>query len=653
MNRILILIFCVLAISCEKKSDAKETNIKIESFQSIIDSIYQSNPESIGLMVHIESPKNGVSWSGSTGYSDKENKAELSSDQPALIASSIKTYISATILKLQEQKKLSIENNVSEYLTQKTNDLFKSDGYNFDNIKIKNLLSHTSGIEDYANEEYLNWIDKNQKHRWSRDEQLQLAIKVGNPLGKPQERFNYADANYLLCTEIIEQITEKPFYEAIRELLGYEKLGLINTWFPTLENKSKNTKELVHQYWSEKNWDSYNHDISWDLYGGGGIATTTKELAKFSYNLFNGYIIKDRDVLNLLSTEIKTLDNKENKYGLGLSLGQVKGFKSYGHGGFWGTVVLYFPKLDASISVFVLERDKRKLRKDILQALVTELSSQLFPLEKNSITKNYELYKAKNSKATLVLYPGGGSTAKDTKAEFDIITSARANNISVIMMNFNRHLWIDESTTKQLVTELENVFTENEINTKNTFIGGMSIGGNVALTLSSYLHQKKSKIEPKGVFIVDSPIDLFALYESSLKDVANPNFDEERLAEPKWIINYFEEEFGKDSLLINIQKVSPFTNKNKYTSVPNLKNSKVRFYTEPDSLWWKENRQTDFESTNAYTIQQIASDLKSKNWNQLELIETEGKGYRSNGERHPHSWTIVDLNELINWINNE
>ena len=166
-------------------------------------------------------------------------------------------------------------------------------------------------------------------------------------------------------------------------------------------------------------------------------------------------------------------------------------------------------------------------------------------------------------------------------------------------------------------------------------------------------HGRGETNQPKGVFIVDSPIDLFALYESSLKDVASPNFDEERLAEPKWIINYFEEEFGKDSLLINIQKVSPFTNKNKYTSVPNLKNSKVRFYTEPDSLWWKENRQTDFESTNAYTIQQIASDLKSKNSNQLELIETEGKGYRSNGERHPHSWSIVDLNELINRINNE
>jgi hypothetical protein len=312
--------------------------------------------------------------------------------------------------------------------------------------------------------------------------------------------------------------------------------------------------------------------------------------------------------------------------------------------------VLYFPKLHTSISVFVLERDvKNKVIKQTIESLVTEISNDSF-LEESIIEENYQLYKAKDSKATLVLFPGGGSTAKETKEEFDIITAATANNISVLFMNFNGGLWIDNETTKDLANDLESAFTDNKVNTKNTFIGGMSIGGNVALTLSNYLNQQKSNIITKGVFIVDSPIDLYALYESSIKDILNPNFDEERLAEPKWIVNYFEKEFSKDSLLINIQEVSPFIGKNKNTSVPNLKNSKVRFYIEPDSLWYKEIRLTDFESTNAYAIQQIARDLKTKNWNQLELIETQGKGYRANGERNPHSWSIVNVDELIEWI---
>ncbi|NRA93082.1 MAG: beta-lactamase family protein [Psychroserpens sp.] len=661
LNRIIILVFCILVASCKTETKPSEQSIKIEieEFQSIIDSIYKANPQSIGIIAHIESPKNRISWSGSAGYSNKDTQTELLPDEPALIASSIKTYVSATILRLQEEGKLDIENPIENHLSRKTITLFEDDGYKLEEIKIKHLLSHTSGIDDYVNEDYFELIKNNPKYRWTRDEQLKLSVNVGSPLGQPQEVFKYADVNYLLATEIIEQKTQKPFYTAMRELLKYDELGLINTWFPTLEEKPANTKKLVHQYWNEKewgerkmnfDWDSYNHDISWDLYGGGGIATNMKELAQFSYDLFNGKIIKDKAVLNLIKTDVTTTDGIPKTYRVGVADTTIKGLQSLGHGGFWGTIVFYIPQLDASISVCVLERNgKMKIIESLLNTITTELTSQIQPSE-HIVQEQYELYKVQDSKATLVLFPGGASTANETKEEFDIMTTALANQVSVLFMNFNHHLWIDETATKRLNEQLNTIFNENDLKTDDIYIGGISVGGNVALTLSNHLHQNNTNIVPKGTFIVDSPIDLYALYESSLKDIANPNFDKERLAEPKWIINYFEEEFAKDSLLQNIQKVSPFTLENKFSSIPNLKSSKLRFYIEPDSLWWKENRQTDFESTNAYTIQQIAKDLKAKNWNQFELIETENKGYRANGNRHPHSWSIVDKRKLMEWI---
>ncbi len=367
------LAFLILG-SCGVSKRTQSIEFKPTEYQSIIDSIYQSNPKMVGIMVHIESAKKGISWSGSAGYADAKNKIDLSPDQPALIASSIKTYIAATILRLAEQKLLSIEDASKQYLSKGTVTLFESDGYNMDDIKIKHLLSHTSGIKDYATDAYLDWIDKNQQHRWTRGEQLALTISMGDPLGNPEDLFSYADANFLLCTEIIGNITKKPFYESIRELLRYEKLNFTDTWFPTLEPQNPKTKPLVHQYWGEKNWDSYEHDISWDLYGGGGIATTTKEAAQFSYSLFNGKIIKDQKTLNKIYTKINTKDGKDIRYFLGLSEDNVKGFKGYGHGGFWGTVVMYFPDLDTSLSIYVLERDERKLRKNILEALVDKLS---------------------------------------------------------------------------------------------------------------------------------------------------------------------------------------------------------------------------------------------------------------------------------------
>ena len=277
-------------------------------------------------------------------------------------------------------------------------------------------------------------------------------------------------------------------------------------------------------------------------------------------------------------------------------------------------------------------------------------------LKENKITTfqtdDYELIKSSESKALLIVFPGGGSTSKETKEEFKIVEKATKKGISILLMNFNRHLWIERKDSEQLTKLITETIEKHHLKTDNILIGGMSIGGTVALTLSNYLAETHSILQPKGIFVVDSPIDLFALYESSQKDMLRKDFSEERLAEPKWIINYFEEEFGgKDSLFLNIQKVSPFTLKTKnITNIKNLKNSKIRFYTEPDTLWWRETRQTDFESTNAYILQKTNEVLENKKWKNTTLIQTKNKGYRTNGERNPHSWSIVDVDDLINWI---
>lgn len=338
--------------------------------QVVIDSIYAANPTSVGLIVHVESSERGISWSGASGYPYKNATTKLDPDQPALIASNIKTYVSATVLRLVEKGQLSIDEPISKLLSNKTRNLFEQRGYHLDSIAIKHLLSHTSGIQNYANQKYIDFIDNNKNYRWTRDEQLELTIETGPPLGKPGTTFNYADANYLLLTEIIEQITKKPFYNAMRELLRYESLGLNHTWMPTLEEKPIQTKILAHQYWGAKGWDSYDIDISVDLYGGGGIACSTSDLANFIFKLFNDEIIKDTTVFNLIYTETPTKDAKPSNYYLGLSSSEYQGIKAYGHSGFWGTEVLYFPELKTSIAVFVLERDKRELRQEIIGRVI-------------------------------------------------------------------------------------------------------------------------------------------------------------------------------------------------------------------------------------------------------------------------------------------
>lgn len=369
-NRLKLVLSGLLFINICANAQSIETRL-----QAMIDSVYSANPASVGLMIHVESPEFGISWSGASGYPYKDAKTKLEPDQPALIASNIKPFVSATILRLVEKGKLSIDQSINHLLSENTSNLFKQGGYNLDSITIQHLLSHTSGIQNYANQNYIDFIDSNKNYRWTRDEQLELTIKTGAPLGNPGTTFNYADANYLLLTEIIEQTTKKPFYDAMRQLLHYKSLGLNNTWMPTLEEKPARTKTLVHQYWGVNGWDSYDIDISVDLYGGGGIACTASDLANFMHRLFNYEIIKDTAIFNLIFTEILTNDPEPSNYFLGLASYEYQGFEAYGHSGFWGTLGLYFPEIKTSIAVFVLERDKRRLRQEIINQTIEILTN--------------------------------------------------------------------------------------------------------------------------------------------------------------------------------------------------------------------------------------------------------------------------------------
>lgn len=382
MNKywILVIVFCLTKTIYSQNSIEQNLQIKI-------DSIYQSHPEAVGIMVHVEAPDINISWSGATGQSDNQNQTKLQSDQPILIASSIKTYVAAAILKLVEGKMLSIEDPIEELISNKTKILLISDGYDLSLIQVKHLMSHTSGIWNYANKDYIEHKNANPKYRWTRDEQLELTVNKGNPVGLPGELFHYSDANYLLLTEIIEDKTELPFYKGMRRLLKYEELGINDTWFPTLEEKPAGTKPLAHQYWRSYGWDSYDLDISWDLYGGGGIACTLEDMASFIQNYFNGNIVKKDSIRDLIFTEIPTKETELNPYFLGLSQDRYHGMNAFGHGGFWSTVMMYFPTINTSIAVCIMNRDSRALRRNVLE----EISKVVLSHNEKHLNKNNQI----------------------------------------------------------------------------------------------------------------------------------------------------------------------------------------------------------------------------------------------------------------------
>ena len=271
------------------------------------------------------------------------------------------------------------------------------------------------------------------------------------------------------------------------------------------------------------------------------------------------------------------------------------------------------------------------------------------------ITDDFEIIKPiEDSKAVLILFGGFGEKAADIKREFQVLDIAKKNQISLVLMNYSNKLWLEENDKKNLATLLQNTLEKHNLSHKDIYIGGFSSGGIVSLLISNYITgMKEFYIDPKGVFIADSPIDLLALYKASEINIKK-NFSDVAVQESTWILQLFNKELGnpKDGIS-NYEKHAVFTSESNYTkNLSNLKNTKIRLYTEPDLNWWKVNRKTDFEQTNAYYIQKLSKSLHKLDFKDVAYITTKNKGYRANGDRHPHSWSIIDKENLFNWILN-
>lgn len=315
----------------------------------------------------MEAPDQNISWSGAVGYSNWEKTVPIDAEQPGLIQSITKNYVAVSILRLVEQGKVDLNESIGKVLSKKTYDLMTANGFDLNEITIAHLLSHKSGSPGHSGSEvFIEKLKNDRTYRWTRDEQIRLAIIQGKK-DAAGTRFSYTDTNYVLLTEIIEQLTGKVFNKAMKELIGYEKHGLKATWFNTLEKTPKNIKPLVHQYVPEFDEDSYDIDNSFDFYGGGGLATTTSDLAKYGQLLFEGDIFDKKETLKLLFTDIKAKEGDPIEdyigdipceYFLGIQECGVNGFNSYWHAGYYGTIFRYFPDFNATVVLYVINESE-------------------------------------------------------------------------------------------------------------------------------------------------------------------------------------------------------------------------------------------------------------------------------------------------------
>lgn len=286
------------------------------------------------------------------------------------LASITKSYTAATVLRLVEERELSLSQPLSELVRASFDTLLRSDGYDTDAITLRHLLSHTAGLFDHAQSpNFINGIIEAPETVWTRAEHLQAAVEWGDPVGAPGESFFYSDTGYVLLGHIIERTTGKPLAIAVRALLRFDRHGLTETIWERGDSVPVPHQMRAHQFMAGR--DTYGWDPSIDLYGGGGLVATPRDVARFYHLLMAGQVFDRPETLSLMLSADSLPDS--SPYRLGVFERDIGGSPVFEHGGFWGTSVFHDPATGITVAGAALKQaDYRKL----VGAITTYLESR-------------------------------------------------------------------------------------------------------------------------------------------------------------------------------------------------------------------------------------------------------------------------------------
>ena len=333
------MIFLCLAYSA---SYAAEENAWLDNN---LDDFLKSNPSVPAIAIVMVQHGKAI-MSGSKGVSSDETGNAFTIDTPVRIASVTKLYVAAVIFRLIEENKVTMEDSIADLISSSHAAVLDESGYDLQSIKVKHLLSHTSGLRDYATSElFLNQVLENPHRHWSALEQIGLVKSLGAPVNNAGVEMLYSDTGYLLLAHVIEQITEEPLYTAVRDYLNFHQLGLERTWWELGETKSFGFRR-ADQIFLQRNTQDWHPSL--DSFGGGGMVSSTAEMAQFADHLFGGSVFQQNESILAMTSEVGLPENSGERHGF-----QVMRFgthQAFGHNGFWGTTVWHIPDLKLTVA---------------------------------------------------------------------------------------------------------------------------------------------------------------------------------------------------------------------------------------------------------------------------------------------------------------
>jgi CubicO group peptidase (beta-lactamase class C family) len=296
---------------------APQTDLHAQSFESNADSLLNEifEPNGPGAVFLVAKDGEPV-YRKALGKANLELDVDMTPNNAFQIGSMTKQFTAVGILILEEEGKLSLQDDVRKYMSD-----FPVQG---DSLTLRHLLNHTSGIKDFTKMKTIMQIARNDLSPkelidFFKDEPVEFS---------PGEKFEYNNSGYVVLGYVIEQVSGMTYENFIEEKI-FDKLGMADSRYASDQELVKNRAYGYHDRggYTNKMWVSLNIP-----YASGSLMSTVDDMLIWQ-NALNSEELLSHETLQKAFTP-GTLANGENTtYGFGWHLKEWDGEPVREHGG--------------------------------------------------------------------------------------------------------------------------------------------------------------------------------------------------------------------------------------------------------------------------------------------------------------------------------
>jgi CubicO group peptidase (beta-lactamase class C family) len=345
MNKPFALVACLLLNASFAVAQPQPSVDPISSAADRIAGDWVAKRGAVGLSVCI-AKDDQILVSRGYGVADAEWRNPVGEDTVFRVCSISKQFEAAAILRLAEQHKLSLDDDIRKYLPE-----FPEKPKV---ITIRHLLSQTSGLPSYTDApgfddgpDGFGGVD----HTRTLSHEEALAPVKDKPLAfEPGAAFQYSNTNSYLAGMIIERVAGKPYAQVFREELAAPAELQHTAYYEGKELIPRRARG--YQFIGGK----FVHEPGplWtNAYAGGAVVSTARELVQWNQALAGGRVLS-KDSYALLTTPQKLANGNTPPYALNWWVDDFHGHRRFwhsGHGAGFNAMLACFPDDHVTIAV--------------------------------------------------------------------------------------------------------------------------------------------------------------------------------------------------------------------------------------------------------------------------------------------------------------